>query len=191
MRASKLFLALMVVVALVCLSTVQGQYGTTSTYSSSASTAGSTSSATYQYGQSYPTPVGQTTSTYLAPTASQVPGYLRGTVLSIRDENSMYVNFTGSNVPGMEGVTLILLPRPVPVSTQLYFQGKELSFNLQGHDILGRPICDAYYNGIPIEDYSSYGYYSPRYGYYPPQGYYPPPYGYYSYMHEYYFPGSL
>jgi len=89
----------------------------------------------------------------------------------------------------------------------LYFQGKELSFNLLGYDILGRPICDAYFNGLPIEDYTSeygyyshpYGYYSPQYGYYspmngsysPPYGYYSPPYGNYSFWHEYYSPGSI
>ncbi len=174
----------MVMVALVCLSTVQGQYETTNTYSSSTSTTGSTSSATYQYGQNYPAPVGQTTSTYQAPAVSQAQGYLTGTILSIRDENSMYVNFTKSNIPGMEGVTLILLPRPVSMRALLYFQGKELSFNLLGHDILGRPICDAYFSGIPIEEYFSvYGYYSSGHGYYSPTYY-----GYYSPMHEYYSP---
>ena len=210
MKTSKLFLALMVVIALACLSTVQGQYGTTNTYASSASTTGSTSSTTYQYGQSYTIPVGQTTSTYQVPAASQTPGYLVGTLLTIRDENSMYVNFTQSNIPGMEGVTLILLPRPVSMRALQYFQGKELSFSFLGHDILGRPICDAYFSGIPIDEYFSvygyyssqykyyspvYGYYSPMYGYYSPQyGYYPSQYGqygYYSPIHGYYSDESI
>jgi hypothetical protein len=200
MKTSKLFLASMVLVALACLSTAQGQYEMSNTYSSSASTAGSNSSATYQYGQYYAMPAGQTASTYQVPIVSQVPGSLVGTLLTIRDENSMYVNFTKSNIPGMEGATLILLPRPVPMRILLYFQGKELSFSHLGHDILGRPICDVYFNGLPIEDYTSeYGYYSPQYGYYPSQygyyspryGYYSPPYGNYSFWHEYYSPGSL
>ena len=207
MKTSKLFLALMVLVALACLSTVQGQYEMTNTYSSSISTTGSNSSATYQYGQYYAMPAGQTANTYQVPTASQVPGSLVGTFLTIRDENSMYVNFTKSNIPGMEGTTLILLPRPVSMKILLYFQGKELSFSLLGHDILGRPICDVYFNGLPIEDYTSeygyyshpYGYYSPQYGYYSPMngyyspsdGYYSPPYGNYSLWHEYYSPGSI
>lgn len=207
MKTSKLLLASMVLVALACLSTVQGQYEMTNTYSSSISTTGSNSSATYQYGQSYAMPAGQTASAYQAPTASQVSGSLVGTLLTIRDENSMYVNFTKSNIPGMEGTTLILLPRTVPMKVLLYFQGKELSFSLLGHDILGRPICDVYFNGLPIEDYTSeygyyshpyryyyppYGYYSPMNGYYsPPDGYYSPPYGNYSFWHEYYSPGSV
>ena len=188
MKTSKLFLALMVMIALACLSTVEGQYGTTNTYASSASTTGSNSSATYQYGQTYPIPVGQTASTYQVPVASQTPGYLVGTLLTIRDENSMYVNFTKSNVPGIVGVTLILLSRPVSMRALQYFQGKELSFSFLGHDILGRPICDAYFNGIPIDEYfSMYGYYSTQYGYYSPMyGYYSSPYGYYSSQYGYY-----
>jgi hypothetical protein len=193
MKTSKLFLASMVLVALTCLSTVQGQYEMTNSYSSSVSTTGSNSSATYQYGQYYAMPAGQTASTYQVPTVSQVPGSLVGTFLTIRDENSMYVNFTKSNVPGMEGVMLILLPRPVTMRILLYFQGKVLSFNLLGYDILGRPICDAYFNGLPIEDYTSeHGYYSPQYGYYSPRyGYYSPPYGYYSFGNEFYSPWSV
>ncbi len=175
MKTSKLFLASMVLIAFACLSTVQGQYATTNTYSSSTSTAGSTSSATSQYGQYYPMPAEQTS--YMVPAVSQVPANLVGTVLSIRDENSMYVNFTKSNIPGMEGVTLVLFPQPVPMTDLLYFQGKELSFSLLGHDILGRPICDAYFDGIPIIDYlkryETYGNYAPGYGYYSPRhGYY-------------------
>ncbi len=197
MKTSKLFLASMVLVALACLSTVQGQYEMTNSYSSSVSTTGSNSSATYQNGQYYAMPAGQTASTYQVPTVSQVPGSLVGTFLTIRDENSMYVNFTKSNVPGMEGVMLILLSRPVTMRILLYFQGKVLSFNLLGYDILGRPICDAYFNGLPIEDYTSehgyyspqYGYYSPQYGYYSPRyGYYSAPYGSYSFWHEFYSP---
>ena len=190
MKTSKLFLASMVLVALACLSTVQGQYEMTNTYSSSISTTGSNSSATYQYGQYYGLPAGQTTSAYQVPTASPVPGSLVGTLLTIRDENSIYVNFTKSNIPGMQGTTLILLPRPVSMKILLYFQGKELSFSLLGHDILGRPICDVYFNGLPIEDYTSeYGYYSHPYGYYSPKyGYYSPMNGYYSPRHRYYSP---
>ena len=124
MKTSKLFLASMVLVALACLSTVQGQYEMTNSYSSSVSTTGSNSSATYQYGQYYAIPAGQTASTYQVPTVSLVSGSLVGTLLTIRDENSMYVNFTKSNIPGMEGVTLILLPRPVTMRILLYIPGQ-------------------------------------------------------------------
>ena len=190
MKTSKLFLALMVLIALACLSTVQGQYGTTNTYSSSATMPGSNLLAASQYTQYYPMSTGQTN--------PQAPEYLIGTVLSIRDENSMYVNFANSNIPGMEGPTLILLPRPVSMKDLKYFQGKELSFSLLGHDILGRPVCDAYFDGIPIDSYlklhESYGYYSPEYKYYSSRynGYYYPGYEYYSSAYSgYYFPGLL
>ena len=73
MKTSKLFLASMVLVALACLSTVQGQYEMTNTYSSSISTTGSNSSATYQYGQYYAMPAGQTAS---AIRCRQSPKYL-------------------------------------------------------------------------------------------------------------------
>lgn len=96
--------------------------------------------------------------TLAAPAVSQAPQYLVGTVLSIRDENSMYVNFIQSNIQGMQGPTLVLLPRPVAVRNLQYFQGKDLTFNLLGHDILGRPICDAYYNGIPLDRFEDYRY---------------------------------
>jgi hypothetical protein len=98
----------------------------------------------------------------MAPAISQAPEYLSGTVLSIRDENSMYVNFPNSNIPGMQGATLILLPRPVIMRDLLYFQGRELSFSLLGHDILGRPVCNAYFEGMPIEYFERYWYF----GYY-------------------------
>ncbi len=180
MDTSKLFLVSMVLISLANLSTVQGQY--------------------------YPTPVEQNPSAYMATAASQTTGYLVGIVQSIRDENSMYVNFTKSNIPGMEGVTLILLPYPVP--DLMYFQGKELSFSLLGHDIMGRPVCDAYFNGMRIdyyltlyEKYGTYapwyeyyplwhGYYTPGYGFYPLwQGHYTPRYGFYPLWQGYYTPG--
>lgn len=161
MKTSMLFLASMVLIALACLPPVQGQYVTANTYSSSASTPSSTSSAIPQY----------------------------GIVLSIKDENSMYVNFTKSNISGMAGMTLILLPQPVPMRDLVYFQGKELSFSLLGHDVLGRPVCDAYFEGVPIDyylkRYERYGNYAPWHEYYPPR------YGYYSPGYVRYSSGSL
>jgi len=96
--------------------------------------------------------------TLAAPAVSQAPQYLVGTVLSIRDENSMYVNFMQSNIPGMQGPTLVLLPRPIAMRNLQYFQGMQLTFSLLGHDILGRPICDVYYNGIPLDSFADYKY---------------------------------
>ncbi len=100
----------------------------------------------------------------IMPAVSQVPGsgYLVGTVVDVKDDNSMYVDFGASNIPGMQGVTLILLPNPVPFTEMLFLRGKQLTFALQGHDILGRPICSAYYNGISV----NYLYYYPGRHYY-------------------------
>ena len=98
MKASKPILALMVVVALASLSVVQGQYGTANTYSSFTPVPGPASYAASQYGQYNPISTGRTD--------SLASGYLSGTVLSIKDENSTYVNFINSSTPGMEGPTL-------------------------------------------------------------------------------------
>ncbi len=100
--------------------------------------------------------------TTIMPAVSQAPGNLVGTVVDVRDDNSMYVDFGASNIPGMQGVTLILLQNPVPIREMLFLRGRQLTFALLGHDILGRPICDAYYYGINI----NYLYYYPDHGYY-------------------------
>jgi len=53
---------------------------------------------------------------------------------------------------------LVLLPRPIAMRNLQYFQGMQLTFSLLGHDILGRPICDVYYNGIPLDSFADYKY---------------------------------
>ncbi len=128
---------------------------------------------------------------------SGASGFLTGKVVNIVDENSMYVDFTGSKLSGLNGTTLVLLSHPIVLRGMQNFQGKELSFNLLGHDILGRPVVDAYYNGVPISTILSrywdiqngYGYYGYNYGYYPM--YYGYDYGdyyprYYRYNYGYY-----
>ena len=139
MRASRLFLAL-ILIALACMSVIHGQDGTTSAVKSIASLPGTISSTTSVYGQNLPisdNPISDSQAFY------QAPVYLIGTVLRIVDENILYVDFANSSVPGMQGVTLILLPQSVSIGDLLVFQGKELSFSLLGHDILGRPVCQA------------------------------------------------
>ena len=184
MRASRLFLVLVVLIALACTSVVHGQYGTTSAVKSNASLPSAISSMTSVYGQNFPisdNPISYSQAIY------QAPWYLNGTVLRIVDENIMYVDFADSSVPGMQGVTLILLPQSVSIGDLLVFQGKELSFSLLGHDILGRPVCQAYFEGIPIEYFEQYKRY--EYYYYPNQGYYyAPGYGYYSPLYGYFSP---
>ena len=185
MRASRLFLALMVLIALACMSVVHGQDGTISAVKSNASLPGAISSMTSVYGQNFPisdNPISDSQAIY------QAPWYLNGTVLRIVDENILYVDFANSSVPGMQGVTLILLPQSVSIGDLLVFQGKELSFRLLGHDILGRPVCQAYFEEIPIEYFEQYKRY--EYHYYPNHGYYySPGYGYYSPRYGYFYPG--
>ncbi len=116
----------------------------------------------------------------VAPAVSQTTGLLVGTVLDVKDENSMIVDITSSNVPGIYGTTLILLPHPIPMRQLIYFQGKQLSFNLLGYDIQGRPICDAYYNGIPIDYFEYYAIMNYNKYYYYPYNYYYASYSSYS-----------
>lgn len=108
----------------------------------------------------------------VVPAVSQTTGLMVGTVLEVKDGNSMVVNITASNVPGIYGTTLIFLPHPYPMEQLMYFQGKQLSFNLLGYDIQGIPICNAYYNGISIDYFEYYAlmnlneyYFSPYYYY--------------------------
>jgi len=76
---------------------------------------------------------------------------LTGTVLSVSDENSMTINVATSNILGLTGATTILLSDPVSVARLQSYIGKELTFEVLGHDILGRLVCEAYRNGVPID----------------------------------------
>ena len=73
-----------------------------------------------------------------------------GTVLKTTETNGLYVNITQSNIEGLFGPTEILLE--TPMAELSYYRGQELQFDMLGHDILGRPVCNAYYNGVGIRD---------------------------------------
>jgi len=75
-----------------------------------------------------------------------------GTVEKISEPNGMIVNVTQPGTYGLQAKVEVLLDKPL--STLSSFMGKELQFDILGHDILGRPVCDAYLAGTNIRDVS-------------------------------------
>ena len=73
-----------------------------------------------------------------------------GTVLKVSEPNSLFVNVTESRIEGLKGDTEVLLKQPLPDLSS--FKGKELQFDILGYDILGRPVCTVYLDGIRIHD---------------------------------------
>jgi hypothetical protein len=94
-----------------------------------------------------------------------------GTVVKVTEPNIMKVNITQPGTYGVQAEVEILLDKPL--SNLGSFKGKELQFEILGHDILGRPVCEAYLNGINIRNVYD--------GWQPPIVYtYSPAYYYYS-----------
>lgn len=75
-----------------------------------------------------------------------------GTVEKISEPNGMIINVTQPGTYGLQAKVEVLLDKPL--STLSSFKGKELQFEILGHDILGRPVCDAYLAGTNIRDVS-------------------------------------
>ncbi len=73
-----------------------------------------------------------------------------GTVVKVTEPNSMTVNITQAGTYGLQAMVEVLLDKPL--SNLASFKGKELQFEMLGRDILGRPICEAYLNGINIRN---------------------------------------
>jgi hypothetical protein len=73
-----------------------------------------------------------------------------GTVLKVTEPNSLTVNITQPGTYGLQAKVEVLLDKPL--ANLASFKGKELQFEMLGHDILGRPICEAYLNGINIRN---------------------------------------
>jgi hypothetical protein len=71
-----------------------------------------------------------------------------GTVEKVSEPNSMTVNVTQPGTYGLQAKVEVLLDKPL--ADLIYFKGKELQFDILGRDILGRPVCEAYLNGISI-----------------------------------------
>jgi hypothetical protein len=125
-------------------------------------------------------------------TVSAAPFDFSGTALGYSGTNIIYVNVTESKIPGLIGETEVLLPQPVAEYILNYLMNRKLSFDYLGHDITGKLISDAYFNGVRLQDlnnYCEYGWYPYCYEYYyPGYGYYYPGYGYssgYSYSMSY------
>jgi hypothetical protein len=94
-----------------------------------------------------------------------------GTVAGSSGTNILYVNVGQSNIPGVAGGIQVLLPNPVSQYILNSLVNRQLSFAYQGHDITGKVVSSAYFNGIPLENLQYYRYYSYPY-------YYPGFYGY-------------
>jgi hypothetical protein len=80
--------------------------------------------------------------------ASALPNDLTGTVVKVDDENSLWINITEPNAYNLMGVVQVLLATPEKGLQN--FLGDELQFDVQGRDLLGRPVVEAYYNGAPL-----------------------------------------
>jgi len=73
-----------------------------------------------------------------------------GTVVKVAEPNGMTVNVTQSGTYGLQATVEVLFDGPLANLDS--FKGKELQFEILGHDILGRPVCEAYLNGINIRE---------------------------------------
>lgn len=76
-----------------------------------------------------------------------------GTVEKVSEPNGMTVNVTQPGTYGLQAEVEVLLDKPL--ADLICFKGKELQFDILGHDILGRPVCEAYLDGVNIR-YVSY-----------------------------------
>jgi hypothetical protein len=75
-----------------------------------------------------------------------------GTAKLVSGTNSMTVNVTQPGTYGLQAQVEVLLDKPL--ANLAYFQGKDLQFEILGHDILGRPVCEVYLDGTNIRDVS-------------------------------------
>ncbi len=75
------------------------------------------------------------------PALSDLPHDFSGAVLGVSDQNELYVYVTQPGATGLNGDVQVLLDHPLP--GLYYFAGSELQFDILGHDILGRLVCDA------------------------------------------------
>jgi hypothetical protein len=182
MGETKIFLILPALILLACLSGVNGQYQMTDQM------AYQQSSQPYTMSMSPATATGSAAQTY----------DFTGFVLKVSEPNALYVNVTQSNTVAL-GKTEVLLDQPLPDLS--YFKDKVLQFDILGHDILGRPVCDVYLNGRTIQDVyycikypSLCAYYGPYFNNqligteaYSRQYYFWPPYRYYGYANPYWY----
>ncbi|MDD1750168.1 MAG: hypothetical protein LUO89_09875 [Methanothrix sp.] len=75
-----------------------------------------------------------------------------GTVEKVSEPNGMTVNVTQPGTYGLQADVEVLLDKPL--ADLVFFKGKELQFEILGHDILDRPVCEAYLDGTNIRHVS-------------------------------------
>ena len=85
---------------------------------------------------------------FLSPSAfGSITHDFAGTVESVSEPNGFTVSVTYSIV-GVWGTVEVLLDRPL--ADPAYFSGMELQFDIMGHDLLGRLVCQAYLDGTSV-----------------------------------------
>lgn len=73
-----------------------------------------------------------------------------GTVQRVSEPSELFVKITETQIQGLGNSTDVILKQPLPDLS--YLRGKKLQFDVMGHDILGRPVCDAYIDGRSVQD---------------------------------------
>jgi len=73
-----------------------------------------------------------------------------GRVERISEPNIMWVNVTQEGTYGLQAVVEVLLKTPLEGLD--YFRGRDLQFEILGHDIMGRPVCEAYLEETNIRE---------------------------------------
>ncbi len=107
MKISKLFLALMVLITLACLSTVQGQYASSNTYQPSTSMPSSTSPATPLNEQFYTMPVGQNQAAHIsAPVSVDVLGKTPENLYYGNQNQMVPYSLFNSNLANMKTISM-------------------------------------------------------------------------------------
>jgi len=69
--------------------------------------------------------------------------FIFGMVLNATDANSFYINISSSNITDVIGIIQVISAKPQ--NELVNFIGKDLLFNVVGHDIQGRLVVDGYY----------------------------------------------
>ncbi len=73
-----------------------------------------------------------------------------GTVTEVSQSNGMCINITDRGATEFTGKVEVLLDQSI--ADLSCFRDKELHFDILGYDILGRPVCNAYFNGMTIQN---------------------------------------
>jgi hypothetical protein len=86
------------------------------------------------------------------PIVSAMTFDFNGTSNGYKGTNLIYVNVTESEIPGLVGETEVLIPQPVAGYILEFLADQQLGFDYLGHDISGKLISDAYFEGIRLQE---------------------------------------